>query len=192
MDDIASAAGAGKPTLYRYFASKDALFEAVFVDALDELERRLSAAEQSSGDPREALRGMIAALVPLFREHVATLRSFSDAAGSADRSRRRLLRQRAGDFEARLAVVLGRGRRLDIFRHADDALTARLMWGMVWSGSAAADWSDAAVVDAIIGTVIAAGSEIVRVVHGQPAPAERTAVPGPIGHGIAVAAGGSS
>ena len=43
VDDIAFEAGVGKPTVYRYFAGKEALFEAVFAQALDELEARLDA-----------------------------------------------------------------------------------------------------------------------------------------------------
>ena len=189
MDDIASAAGAGKPTLYRYFASKDALYEAVFVDALDSLEEHLSAAERSAGDPEQALRAMIGALVPLFREHVATLRTLSDAAGAADRSRRRILRQRAGDIEARLAVVLARGRRIGAFRHADDALMARLLYGMVWSGSAASKWNDPAVVDAMMATVVRQERALVRIVQG-PETIEEDAARAPVD--VAAAAGGGS
>src|SRR6185369_5950350 len=59
MDDIASAAGAGKPTLYRYFANKDALFEAVFVDALDTLEAQLDVAEATTTSYAETLLGML-------------------------------------------------------------------------------------------------------------------------------------
>jgi AcrR family transcriptional regulator len=154
MDEIAAAAGAGKPTLYRYFASKEALFEAVFVEALDALERRLSEAEATGGEPRRTLRRMVDALIPMFREHVASLRALSDSAGTADRSRRRILRQRAGDIEARLAGVLARGRALGAFHHVDDRLTARLIYGMVWSGSGASAWSDAAVSQAIVDLIV--------------------------------------
>lgn len=162
MDEIAGAAGAGKPTLYRYFASKEALFEAVFVEALDALGKRLSEAERSSADPRLALRHMVDALIPMFREHVASLRALSDSAGMADRSRRRILRQRAGEIEARLAGVLARGRAQGLFRHADDTLIARLIYGMVWSGSTASAWNDAAVADAIVGLVGGDAGDVVR------------------------------
>lgn len=177
MDEIASAAGAGKPTLYRYFANKDALFEAVFVDALDALDHRLAAARQAAGDPLEALRGMLGALMPLFREHIATLRGFSDEAGTADRSRRRILRQRAVDIEAQLADVLARGRRIGLFRHQDDALAARLVYGMVWSGSISS-FDDAHVVEAIVGLVVRDDRDVVRLVQGavgQPAATDQTA-----------------
>ncbi len=165
MDDIASAAGAGKPTLYRYFANKDALFEAVFIEALDALDERLAASRAAAGDPLEALRGMLGALVPLFREHVATLRKLSDEAGTADRSRRRILRQRAVEIEAQLSDVLARGRRIGLFRHQDDALAARLIYGMVWSGSISS-FGDAQVVETIVGMVARDGRDVVRVVQG--------------------------
>lgn len=172
MDEIAAAAGAGKPTLYRYFSGKEALFEAVFVEALDALERRLSEAEGQANDPPRALRRMIDALIPMFREHVASLRALSDSAGMADRSRRRILRQRAGDIEARLAAVLARGRVQGAFRHADDRLTARLIYGMVWSGSGASGWSDAAVVQAIVHLVGRDHDGVVRRLPLAHAPAD--------------------
>ena len=189
MDEIAHAAGAGKPTLYRYFASKEALFEAVFVEALDALERRLSEAEAAGGDPRRTLRRMVDALIPMFREHVASLRALGDSAGTADRSRRRILRQRAGQIEARLAGVLARGRASGAFHHADDRLTARLIYGMVWSGSGAGAWSDSAVAQAIVGLVGGGhGANVRRLPVGRKLSAIDTA---DVGERLAARGGGS-
>ena len=41
MSDVAAAAGIGKPSLYRYFPSKDELFLEIFDAALGELETAL-------------------------------------------------------------------------------------------------------------------------------------------------------
>jgi AcrR family transcriptional regulator len=149
MDDIAREAGAGKPTLYRYFAGKDALFEAVFVDALDTLEARLDVAEATAGGHAETLLAMLRPLAAMFREHVVSLRALSEAASDADRLRRRILRQRRGRIEARIAAVLGHARAAGALRLDDPKLAAKLIIGMVWSGTTSADYDDEAVARAV-------------------------------------------
>lgn len=154
MDDIAHQAGAGKPTLYRYFDGKNALFEAVFVDALDTLEARLDIAEATSGGHAETLLAMLRPVAAMFREHVASLRALSDAASGADRLRRRILRQRRGRIEARIAGVLARAHAADALRIADPRLAARLLIGTVWSGTTSADYDDETVARAVVGLFI--------------------------------------
>ena len=149
MDDIAHEAGAGKPTLYRYFAGKDALFEAVFVDALDTLEARLDIAEATTSGYAETLLAMLHPVAAMFREHVASLRALSDAASGADRTRRRILRQRRGHLEVRIADVLARAHAAGALRIADPRLAARLIIGMVWSGTTSAEYDDEAVARAV-------------------------------------------
>jgi AcrR family transcriptional regulator len=149
MDDIAHEAGAGKPTLYRYFAGKEALFEAVFIDALDTLEARLDVAEATTSGHAETLLAMLLPIAAMFREHVASLRGLSDAASGADRTRRRILRQRRGHIEVRIAEILARAQEAGALRIADPKLAARLIIGMVWSGSTSADYDDEDVARAI-------------------------------------------
>jgi AcrR family transcriptional regulator len=149
MDDIAHEAGAGKPTLYRYFAGKDALFEAVFVDALDTLEARLDIAEATTSGHAETLLAMLRPVAAMFRVHGAALRALRDAASGADRTRRRILRQRRGHIEERIADVLARAHAADALRIADPKLAARLIIGMVWSGTTSADYDDEAVARAV-------------------------------------------
>lgn len=146
MDDIAREAGAGKPTLYRYFAGKDALFEAVFVDALDRLEARLDIAEATTSGHAEILLAMLRPVAATFREHVASLR---DAASGADRTRRRILRQRRGHIEVRIADVLARAHAAGSLRIADPKFAARLIIGMVWSGTTSAEYDDEDVARAV-------------------------------------------
>lgn len=149
MDDIAQEAGAGKPTLYRYFAGKDALFEAVFIDALDRLEARLDIAEATTSGHAEMLLAMLRPVAAMFREHVASLRALSDAASGADRSRRRILRQRRGHIEVRIADVLSRAHAAGSLRIDDPKFAARLIIGMVWSGTTSADYDDEDVARAV-------------------------------------------
>jgi AcrR family transcriptional regulator len=163
MDDIAHEAGAGKPTLYRYFAGKDALFEAVFIDALDALEARLDIAEATADEPAATLRAMLRPIAAMFREHVASLRALSHAASGADLSRRRILRQRRGQIEARVAAVLARARNAGALRIADPTLAARLIIGMVWSGTATRDYDDETVIGAVVALFIEGDGASARV-----------------------------
>ena len=63
LEDIAFEAGIGKPTIYRYFPSKEALFEAAFGYALDDLEIRLDAALALPGTFEQRLIRLITSTV---------------------------------------------------------------------------------------------------------------------------------
>ena len=64
MRSIASRAGVSPTAIYYYFASKDALFERIKFDAMDELEARLGAATGAA----TSVRGRLSALI---REYAA-------------------------------------------------------------------------------------------------------------------------
>src|SRR3954469_5521542 len=70
VDDIAFEAGIGKPTIYRYFEGKEALFAAVFAQTLDDLEARLDAALVLPGSTAQRLTRLVAEIVPTFRNHI--------------------------------------------------------------------------------------------------------------------------
>jgi AcrR family transcriptional regulator len=59
MDDIAAGAKVGKGTLYRYFADKDALFNALIERASRQYMTALHAEETATGTPRERLRRVV-------------------------------------------------------------------------------------------------------------------------------------
>jgi AcrR family transcriptional regulator len=68
MDDVARVCGVGKGTLYRYFASKDALFTALVLDGIDLLRSQLAAAVASPGDAVAKLERMVRASLAHFWE----------------------------------------------------------------------------------------------------------------------------
>jgi AcrR family transcriptional regulator len=148
MDDIAFAAGMTKPTLYRYFRSKEKLFEAVFIEALDNLRARIDAEMARHSGATERLDAIIRAIVPTFREHLASLRTMSGASANAERGKRRIFRERRESIETRLTDVVRQGMEAGIFRAVDPRLTAQLIIGMAWSGSAP-DRSDDVLAEAI-------------------------------------------
>jgi TetR/AcrR family fatty acid metabolism transcriptional regulator len=68
MDDVARACGVGKGTLYRYFASKDALFTALVLDGIDLLRSQIEAAVAGPGDPVAKLERVVRASLAHLRE----------------------------------------------------------------------------------------------------------------------------
>jgi AcrR family transcriptional regulator len=161
MDEIAQEAHVGKPTLYRYFPSKDALFAAVFVETLNELEARLDRILDPEVGIEAQLAALVSELVPLFRQHLVPLPVPDGKAAAADQSRRRIFRERRARIASYFALAIEAGMRRGEVRQLDPARVARLMIGLVWS--AAASGQDA--VDAI-------GTEIADLVLNGLAPRE--------------------
>lgn len=65
VDDVASAAGVGKGTLYLYFPTKEQLFYATILETLDALLREVDAATRGERGP-EALRAFIQSALAFF------------------------------------------------------------------------------------------------------------------------------
>ncbi len=142
MDEIAQEAGVGKPTLYRYFAGKDELFSEVFVAALDDLEFRLTRV-MGRADPVEVrIRDLVREIIPTFHDHLVSPRIMGDTTGFADRSKRRIFRERRARIGRAFAVVIEAGARDGDVREIDGEAIAQLVIGMIWS-AAATGMSDA-------------------------------------------------
>lgn len=155
MDEIAAEAGFGKPTLYRYFPGKDALFAAVFVHALDELERRLSAILACERGIERQLGAIVRAMIPTFRDHLVALRFLGDDAAAIDRSQRRIFRERRVRIAAFVSDALDRGVAAgEIERPVDPGRVAHLVIGMIWSGTSSLAGTDDELASEIAGLVL--------------------------------------
>lgn len=130
VDDVARGAGMSKRTLYRFFPSKAALFEATISEALAPL--HLDSAIEREPDLEVALTGMIEAagqhllaLRPtgIFRLVIAEVHRSPEL---AETSHRVLLRRGASALHRRIAAEMERGG-----LHPGDAeATARILYGM--------------------------------------------------------------
>lgn len=69
MSDVARTAGLSRPTLYRYFASRDELFAAALLAETQTLVAQVVAEIAEVHDPRQAIERGILATLRLTREH---------------------------------------------------------------------------------------------------------------------------
>ena len=139
MDGVARAAGIGKPTLYRYFPSKDELFLEVFKEALVELEIQVHAALAEEPDATAALARMIRAAVTVLGGQVGALRLLTGDHPNLIVRWRTEFRQRRRPIMDAFRNALERGIAAGEFRAVDlDAVPAMLV-GMVRGGVMGAD-----------------------------------------------------
>jgi len=134
MDDIARQAGVGKPTIYRYFASKDELFLAVFRAALEQLQQQLSAVLEADLTPEAALKETFRISFTLLGNQVSALRLLTDGQPSL------IVRWREAFDGYRLFLVssfrqvIERGIKSGEFRSVDLETVPPMLVGMVRGG----------------------------------------------------------
>ena len=134
VDDVARAAGVGKPTLYRYFASKEELFLQVFGDALEGLEADLDAIRRREGSQRAALTAMLERLVDVLAGQMVSLRLLTgEQPELADRWRTLFRGRRRPILDALRAVIVA-GIEGDEFRPVDPGVVPALLLGMIRGG----------------------------------------------------------
>jgi AcrR family transcriptional regulator len=134
MDDIARAAGVAKPTVYRYFPTKDALFLAATDAILTALEAELAAALAGPGAPEAILADMLRVLVLRFSTQLASVSLLGvDQAGLAQRTRV-LFRQRRQALIGLIRRALEQGVATGAFRDLDLDATAPMIVGVIRGG----------------------------------------------------------
>ena len=128
MRDIAAAAGVGKPTLYRYFPSKDDLFLQVFKQSLDGLEGEIAAILADQGSARAALARLITVLVGALGGQVAALKMLTDDQSQVMQRWRHEFRRRRKPIADAVRIILQRGMAAGEFRPLDlDAIPSMVI-----------------------------------------------------------------
>jgi AcrR family transcriptional regulator len=134
MDDIARQAKVGKPTIYRYFTSKDELFLEVFRTALQQLQRQLSAVLATDLTPTAALDEIFRISFSLLGNQVSALRLLTDGQPSL------IVRWREEFDRYRLFLVsmfrqvIERGMVMGEFRTVDMDMVPPMLVGMIRGG----------------------------------------------------------
>ncbi|MDA8092901.1 MAG: TetR/AcrR family transcriptional regulator [Betaproteobacteria bacterium] len=109
MDAVAQASGVSKVTIYRYFPTKEALFEACIGSRTDTVFSDLSPAELDPRDPRGALTRMAERFLALKRSDlgIGAFRTMYAAGSQQEAACRAFLRQGPEKLVAQVARYLG-------------------------------------------------------------------------------------
>ena len=137
VEEIARRAGVGKPTLYRYFPSKEALYLEVFGAALARLETELAAIAGAPGPARERLAAMLTRLTAAL-EQTRTLGLLEGERPDRTQNWRALYRARRHAILDALRQVIEAGCQAGEFRRVDPAVTPALLIGIIRGGLAGA------------------------------------------------------
>jgi AcrR family transcriptional regulator len=120
LDDIARRAGVGAGTVYRHFPTKEALFEAVMIDRMQQLADR-ARERAADSDPTEALLAFIRHLVA----EAAPKKDLIDALTEAGADLHQTLGDIADEMRGHIARMLTRAQRSGGIRR--DVAIAELM-----------------------------------------------------------------
>jgi len=135
LDQVASKAGVGKGTIYRYFENKEHLYYQIIMTGLAELVESLERCAQQKQDAGEQLRCLVGRIVEFFtaRRSLLRLMHSEQFRGSARRRKmRRAWREKSEEMVDTLASAIGRGMEAGRYRRRVSAkVAARLLLGMV-------------------------------------------------------------
>lgn len=133
MEAIAHQADVAKGTVYLYYDSKRAIYDAAMRACMQELEVAVRTRVESAGSLQAAIAAFVAARVEYFQEHQDFFRMYIDEIGSlvaAPKSRRTLcgtmLDRQTETLERLIAAAVARGEVRDV----DPAATALAVFDM--------------------------------------------------------------
>jgi len=128
MRDVAARAEVGKPTLYRYFPSKEELFLEVFKSGLDRLDAEIATILKDADQPGRSLERLLQALLGALGGQVAALRMLTDDQSHVMGRWRSEFRRRRQPFVMAARTILERGIARGEFRPVDlDAVPSMLI-----------------------------------------------------------------
>lgn len=139
MDDLARAAEVAKPTIYRYFKSKEDLFLEALDGTMNDLVGEVSLVAADPGPAPEVLHRMIGAALRSFARCTAAIRALDGSDADLGERGRAMLRRRAKQIREEFARVLSRGATEGSFRPLDPDIVSRAVLGAVRMTSNAQD-----------------------------------------------------
>jgi AcrR family transcriptional regulator len=139
MRDVAARAEVGKPTLYRYFPSKEELFLEVFKSGLDRLDAEVAAILKDRDQPPRSLERLLQALLNALGGQVAALRMLTDDQSAVMRRWRNEFRRRRRPFVEAARTILEQGIATGEFRAVDLEAVPSMLIGIVRGGLVGTD-----------------------------------------------------
>jgi AcrR family transcriptional regulator len=134
MRDVAARAEVGKPTLYRYFPSKEELFLEVFKSGLDRLDSEVAAILKDRDQPGRSLERLLQAMLNALGGQVAALRMLTDDQSAVMRRWRNEFRRRRRPFVEATRAILEQGIASGEFRQVDLEAVPSMLIGIVRGG----------------------------------------------------------
>jgi AcrR family transcriptional regulator len=134
MRDVAARAEVGKPTLYRYFPSKEELFLEVFKSGLDRLDAEVATILKDREQPIRSLERLLQALLSALGGQVAALRMLTDDQSAVMRRWRNEFRRRRRPFVEAARTILEQGIASGEFRSVDLEAVPSMLIGLVRGG----------------------------------------------------------
>lgn len=131
MDDVARAAGVAKPTVYRYFATKEELFLESLDVMLEELAREADAATRASNSASEAIAEGVTIVLHTLGRCTAAIRAFDGSDTSLGDRGRAIIRERVKRIRDLFAEVVKRGIQSGEFRLVDPEFASLAILGAV-------------------------------------------------------------
>lgn len=138
MDDVAHLAGVAKPTLYRYFPTKEALFLEGIERLLSELQHDVQQAEHDPATADEALRTVIGHVFAVLAQCTAAIHAFDGGENQIGERGRSVIRSRVRSIRVVVERILARGVAEGAFRSLDVEGTAVAILGAVRMSAAQA------------------------------------------------------
>ena len=131
MDELARAAEVAKPTIYRYFGSKEDLFLEALDGTMSGLVAEVNRAADVGAPAAAVLRQMIGAALKSFAQCTAAIRALDGSDAALGERGRAMLRHRGRQIREEFERVLQRGMAAEEFRALDPDLASRAILGAV-------------------------------------------------------------
>ena len=136
MDDVASEAGVGKGTLYRYFGDKEELYFAVVFDGIAQLREQLRGETAMASDPLARLEATMRAIVTFLSRNrfFFRLMAIEDSKTEEGKSQyRQRWKEERGELMGLITDVLQSGAECGLFEIHHLNTEAQILLGMVRS-----------------------------------------------------------
>lgn len=130
-DDIATASGIGKGTLFRYFATKEDLFVAAMIYGVEVASAEMDRALAGVSGPAERLETACRQLVAFYRANECLFHLLHHERTLREHARHAEFHARQEALRGRIADILRDGQAAGCFRKTDPAVTGRLFFGML-------------------------------------------------------------
>jgi AcrR family transcriptional regulator len=131
MEDVALAADIAKPTLYRYFPTKEALFMAALEQMLGELQSKVATLRTEAGSAEARLRRTIALIHHEIGALAPALRAIEGEGSGPSEDSRRMLRRGMRDLRDEVVSLIEEGNRRGEFDTTDAQLAALAILGAI-------------------------------------------------------------